>query len=98
MNDECLSPCSSFILHRSSLERSDGWYVLISTTGEIHDHDALDRLAVAQEPAEGVRRLERRDDSFRLTQFVKRLEREIVAAIVVLHAADAVQMRMLRPD
>src|ERR1051325_4294130 len=75
-------------------------HVLVAAPAEIHHHDlpAADRAAVAQQPAERMRRLQRGDDAFRLAQFVERLQREVVAAVVVLDAPDLLQVRVLGAD
>src|SRR5436190_12484983 len=45
-----------------------------------------------------MRRLERGDDALALAQFVERLEREVVAAVVILDAPDLLQVRVLGTD
>src|SRR3954453_17709938 len=83
-----------------SLQRRDLRDIFVAAAAEVDHHDLLaaDRRAVAQEPAERVRRLERGDDAFTFAEFVERLQREIVAAVVVLDASDLLEVRVFGAD
>src|SRR5438105_1029013 len=87
-------------LGNAALERGDLRNVLVAAPAQIRDHDCVsfDASAESQQPSERMRRLERGNDPFALAQLVKRLEREIVAAVVILDALRRLQIRMLRPD
>src|SRR5438093_621965 len=98
MNDERQPPCSSFIFHRSSFQRCYGWHILVPAPRQIQDNHAFERTAVAQQPSEGMRRLERRNDALHLAQLVERFERQVIAAVVVLDAPGALQLRVFRYD
>src|SRR5436305_1233748 len=97
---DCANPAAHDGGASSPLQRRDLRDVFVAAAAEVHDHDLLaaDRCAVAQQPSEGVRRLERGDDAFAFAQFVKCLQREIVAAVVVLDASDLLQVRVLGAD
>src|ERR1043165_2013075 len=73
-------------------------HVFVAAPAQIRHHDFAPPEIVTQQPPERVRRLERGDDPLALAQFVERLEREVVAAVVVLDAADRLEIGMLRPD
>src|ERR1051325_12243646 len=72
-------------------------YVFVAASAQIRHNDLAAPQIVTQQPAERVRRLQRGDDPLALAQFVERLEREGVAAVVVLDAAHRPQIAVLRP-
>src|SRR5436190_9048352 len=91
---------ADWLFHPSSLipHPCYGWHILVAAPRQIHDDHAFERTAVAQQPSEGMRRLERRNDPLRFAQLVEGLEREVVAAVVVLDAPSALQLRVFGSD
>src|ERR1051325_3792804 len=73
-------------------------YVFVAASAQIRHNDLAAPQIVTQQPAERVRRLQRGADPLATAQFVQRLEREVVAAVVVLDAADRLQIGVLRSD
>src|SRR5439155_6551801 len=57
-----------------------------------------DGSAVAQQPAESMRRFEGRNDAFCLAEAMKGFQRQRVTAIVIFDTPGSLQVGVLRPD